>query len=392
METILKANIYCLLLLLIYFTFLRANTSYNWSRFYLLLTTSFALLLPFVSFEFSFIADRYKLSKMIVELPTATINNNLNFDSYSLENNSLQNLYWFYVVAAVLFNVVQYYLLKRKLRCQQFITIDGYKMYINTGFGPGSFGNCIVIPNTEVDPQILRHEIAHIKQKHYYDKLFLRIITIFFPLVFPLYFIKKELSLIHELQADECACDNKEQYALLLLSTQFQTHTLPFIQLFFHHPLKKRIMMLQKSKPLGKIQKMSITASFLFLCITLIVVQGCKQDAPAPVAVAKAVPNETPVTSVLPTFPGGEEGLYQYLADVITYPKGEKKEGTVRVSFIVDKDGIVQSAKVIKPIAPRLDSAAIAVISNMPKWNPAKDANGNSVDMHYMIPIKFVLD
>lgn len=391
MEKILQANIYCLLLLFIYFTFLRTSTSYSWSRFYLLLSTSFALLLPFVSFEFSVISDQYGLSKMIVELPAATIKNNLNFDSYQNSNNWLHIVYWFYVAAALIYNVVQYFFFKAKLKSFDFIEHQGYKMYVNTGFGPGSFGKHIIVPSAEIDPQILQHEIAHIEQYHYYDKVFLRIITIFFPLVFPLYFIKKELSLIHELQADEYACDNKEQYALLLLNTQFQTQSVPYIQLFFHHPLKKRIMMLQKSKPLGKAQKFGLMASFLLVCSSLVVVQGCKQDAP-PTVGAKVEPNETPVTSVLPTFPGGEEGLYQYLADVITYPEGEKNEGTVRVNFIVDKNGIVQSAKVIKPVAPRLDSTAIAVISKMPKWTPAKDASGNNVDMHFMLPIKFVLD
>lgn len=391
MENILQANIYCLLLLFIYFMFLKTSTSYRWSRFYLILSTSFALLLPFISFEFSVISDGNNLAKMIVELPVATIKNSLNFESYQSENNWLHIVYWFYVAAALIYNVVQYFFFKAKLKSFDFIEIQGYKMYVNTSFGPGSFGKTIIVPSAEIDPQIFRHEIAHIEQKHYYDKVFLRIITIFFPLVFPLYFIKKELSLIHELQADEYACDNKEHYALLLLNTQFQTQSVPFIQLFFHHPLKKRIMMLQKSKPLGKAQKFGLMASFLLICSSLVLVQGCKQDAP-PVAIAKVEPNETPVTSVMPTFPGGEEELYQYLADVITYPEGEKNEGTVRVNFIVDKEGNIKDAKVNRPVAPRLDSTAIAVINNMPKWTPAKDANGNHMDMHFMIPIKFVLD
>ncbi|HKL40541.1 MAG TPA: energy transducer TonB, partial [Cryomorphaceae bacterium] len=49
-------------------------------------------------------------------------------------------------------------------------------------------------------------------------------------------------------------------------------------------------------------------------------------------------------------FPGGIEGLMKYLKKNIKYPKPDKrsgKEGLTMVSFVVNRDGLVQDAKVI---------------------------------------------
>lgn len=389
-ETILQANVYCFLMLLIYFLFLKTSTSYSWSRFYLLFSAVFAIFLPFIPLDFSGIIATNAYSKMLVELPIATVRNEINLDPNVTTLQWLQYVYWLYVGVAVVYYGSQYFLLKSRLKSAQFVEVDGYKMYLNTGIGPGSFGRNIIIPTGEADQQIVRHEIAHIKQKHYYDKTVLRIISILCPFVIPLFFIKKEVLFIHELQADQNACDNKEQYTMLLLQTQFQTSSFPLIHLFFHHPLKKRIMMLQKSKPIGKIQKVALMASFLSLCCGLVLVQGCKQES-APVAEVKTPIADSSTVKEMPSFPGGEEALYNYLAKVIEYPKGDTNQGMVRVSFLIDKDGNVKDAKVNRPVAPRLDSTALAVVSKMPKWTPAKDANGNNMDMHFMIPIKFEL-
>jgi len=390
MEKIIQANIYSLLLLLIYFLFLRTSTSYSWSRFYLLFSAAFSLLLPFIPFDFSDIITNNPNTVLSVELPVATITSKMYLDQNMATLQWLQYVYWLYVGVGIIFYGSQYLILNGKLKSSPYNIVEGYKMYLNTGIGPGSFGKNIIIPKAEIDPQILRHEIAHIKHLHFYDKAFLRIGTILCPLVFPLYFIQKELSFIHELQADQKACENKEQYAMLLLNTQFQTQSLPFIQLFFHHPLKKRIMMLQTSKPIGKFQKVALMASFLLLGSGLVLMQGCKQEK-APVAVTKTAIADSTNVKEMPSFPGGEEALYDYLAKEIEYPKGDTNQGTVRVSFLVDKDGFVKDAKVKRPVSPRLDSTALAVVSKMPKWTPAKDANGNSMDMHFMVPIRFEL-
>ncbi len=98
---------------------------------------------------------------------------------------------------------------------------------------------------------ILAHELSHVKQKHSWDLQFfelLRIIFWFNPLV---YYYQKNIATVHEFLADQEALkDNtKQRYYEGLLNTTFGTKHLSFVNTFFNHSLiKKRIVMLQKSK------------------------------------------------------------------------------------------------------------------------------------------------
>jgi protein TonB len=74
------------------------------------------------------------------------------------------------------------------------------------------------------------------------------------------------------------------------------------------------------------------------------------------------------------SFPGGEAAMSAYFQQHLDYPlvaREQSIEGSVTVSFIVEKDGSVTAAKVLDGIGIECDEAAIIVVSNMPKWNPA---------------------
>lgn len=54
-----------------------------------------------------------------------------------------------------------------------------------------------------------------------------------------------------------------------------------------------------------------------------------------------------------PEFPGGDDSLYAYIARNIVYPEAAKKEkieGRVFVTFVIEKDGQVSSAKILRDI------------------------------------------
>ena len=85
-----------------------------------------------------------------------------------------------------------------------------------------------------------------------------------------------------------------------------------------------------------------------------------------------------------------------YILKHIKYPKGMQDngiEGTVYVNFIIEKLGKISNVRVLKGVAggAELDSAAVKVIKNMPKWIPGK-LNGRNVRTAFNIPIKFTLD
>lgn len=95
----------------------------------------------------------------------------------------------------------------------------------------------------------------------------------------------------------------------------------------------------------------------------------------------------------MPTFPGGQSALFQWLSHNIKYPVEAEKhgiQGRVVTQFVVMPDGILDSIKVVNSVDPSLDNEAIRVIRAMPKWNPGMK-NGKPVMTRYILPVSFRL-
>lgn len=99
------------------------------------------------------------------------------------------------------------------------------------------------------------------------------------------------------------------------------------------------------------------------------------------------------IAEQMPMFPGGDRKLMEYLKSHVQYPKecAEKNiQGRVIVNFVVERDGSITQAKVIKGIDPLLDAEALRVVNGMPKWLPGRQA-GMVVAVKYTIPVTFRL-
>ena len=99
------------------------------------------------------------------------------------------------------------------------------------------------------------------------------------------------------------------------------------------------------------------------------------------------------VVEQMPQFPGGTGKLFEYLAKNVRYPKDAENAGTqgrVIATFVVEKDGSVTNARVVKSVDPALDAEALRVINGMPNWNPGMQ-NGEPVRVKYTVPITFRL-
>lgn len=95
----------------------------------------------------------------------------------------------------------------------------------------------------------------------------------------------------------------------------------------------------------------------------------------------------------LPQFPGGEKKLNNFFRETIHYPQSAKEkrlEGKVFITFIIEKDGHVSHAEIIRGISTDLDNEAIRVIMALPKWEPAIYEN-KPVRVQYMLPVRFEL-
>ncbi len=94
-----------------------------------------------------------------------------------------------------------------------------------------------------------------------------------------------------------------------------------------------------------------------------------------------------------PSFPGGEAAMYQWLSNNIVYPPAASEEGIqgrVVVEFVVDKDGSITYARVVRTRHPALDKEALRVIKAMPNWIPGRN-NGQPVKVTYTLPVTFKL-
>jgi protein TonB len=90
-------------------------------------------------------------------------------------------------------------------------------------------------------------------------------------------------------------------------------------------------------------------------------------------------------------FPGGDEACMKWLQEHIKYPEGytsNQPQGKVVVSFIVEKDGSLDSIMVKSSPDPLLSEEATRVVREMPKWVPAR-YYGKVIRSRYYLPVIF---
>lgn len=96
----------------------------------------------------------------------------------------------------------------------------------------------------------------------------------------------------------------------------------------------------------------------------------------------------------MPEFPGGLEGLSQFLSENIVYPPvayDNNVEGRVIVQFVVEKDGSVGEIKILRSVEVNLDYEAIRLCKILPKFKPGM-MDGKPVRVWYTLPVTFKLE
>ena len=97
------------------------------------------------------------------------------------------------------------------------------------------------------------------------------------------------------------------------------------------------------------------------------------------------------VVDEMPSFPGGQSALFDFMAKNIKYPKGAEDygiQGRVILTFIVKKDGSLSDVRVAKSVDPALDKEAVRLVKSMPKWNPGIH-KGKYVNVKFTLPVTF---
>lgn len=95
----------------------------------------------------------------------------------------------------------------------------------------------------------------------------------------------------------------------------------------------------------------------------------------------------------MPEFPGGRDQLNKYYESNLRYPKVAIEngiQGRVIVQFIVNTDGSISDATVIRSVDPACDEEALRFINSMPHWTPGQ-TDGKNVRVRYILPVTFRL-
>ncbi|WP_010231685.1 M56 family metallopeptidase [Gillisia marina] len=293
---IFQVILFHLAFLLVYELLLKKETFFNHNRVYLLVTPVLAFMLPIINIEMlSGIVPQESITSISrfwlpeVYIGGATQNvQQLPEIVLSTKNHALNWLPIIYCLGAIvslgiigkkLINLRKLFKFDVVSEVKNFKIIEIPSSNIACTFNKTIFLGA-ALPKIERE-QIVAHELIHVQQKHSYDLVFFEILKIFFwfnPLI---YIYQNRIAALHEFIADSSVVKTieKRSYYEQLLNTAFNTQNISFINQFFNHSLiKKRIVMLQKSKS-KTIAKFKYLVLLPLLLVMLTVV-SCTQESP----------------------------------------------------------------------------------------------------------------
>ncbi len=257
---LLKVTICSAVLYGYYYFFLRNKVYHAYNRFYLLATVVISLLCPLINFSIFF--DTGTVPAKPIQLLQVVTNGNAYIEELMLQSRATrittaQILLGLYsIVSLVLLAMLLALLAKiftilktsaaRKLHDITFIQSDTKGTPFS--FFRFIFWNPAIDINSTTGQQIFAHEVAHVREQHSADKLFLNITMIICWINPVFWLIKKELNLIHEFIADKKAVADNDAQALatMIVTSAYPKHSFLLTNHFFYSPIKRRLLMLSR--------------------------------------------------------------------------------------------------------------------------------------------------
>jgi protein TonB len=93
-------------------------------------------------------------------------------------------------------------------------------------------------------------------------------------------------------------------------------------------------------------------------------------------------------------YKGGSASMQKFINEQIRYPEIDRTmgvQGTVYVSFVIERDGSVSNVKIERGVSETIDREAKRVVKMLNQWIPAQNAFGK-VRTNAFLPINFRLD
>lgn len=435
---------------LFYKLLLSRDTFHAFNRATLLLLMLLSLVLPFVSLS---IDEPTVVNNGMVQVEQLLVAGVTGEDTQPASLTLVQVLFMVYMVGVVVSvgrEIVSLAGLYKLISGRDHVTIDnGIRIIVIDGdMAPFSWFNNIVISRSDYESgrrEILIHEMAHISHHHSLDILLCNVLLIFQWFNPAVWLLRRELRNIHEYEADEAVLAsgaNAAEYQLLLIRKAVGERLFSMANNLNHNSLKKRITMMltKRSNPWNRV-KVLLTVPVAAVAVVAFATPKAESlsreiehesdaivssvvkstsDKAALVAQGKTSGEETvnamsraddtfiandiqrmtstdddvyEVVEKMPAFPGGMAELMKYLRSNVRYPVEAHKagiQGRVVVSFVVNKDGTVKDAKIVRSVDKSIDAEALRVISAMPKWQPGYQ-DGKAVSVRYTVPVTFRL-
>jgi TonB family protein len=405
---------------LFYYGFLRRQNMPGFSRWYLLLSLVFAAVIPFLHFSINGNGNGSTDDILYIGFMLDMINVYGTVVTQHVVPAVQQHtgIGWFYVVGFILlvvrllFALYKIGILHRRTKVMH---LEGMRIVLTGNvFQPFSFMNTVFMPESFRESEgfrsILQHESVHVRQKHTFDLILLELllpIQWFNPFA---WMLRKAIRENHEFLADRAVLDagqSVSEYQKMLLyqvmGTKFDLGTG-----FGYSLTKKRFKMMKtrvnkKSMLLSGLLTTLLFAGILFVAATELTTRDLVYPEPTGMNETEKLPATEPddpqkevfmVVEVMPQHPGGTKGLQKYLSENIKYPpEAQKKgiQGKVFVGFVIDENGNVTDAKVVRSVDPLIDAEALRVVNGMQKWTPGKQ-RGKAVKVAFTLPINFALN
>ena len=411
---LLKANVGIALFYAFYKLFCQRDTFFHWRRFALLSFLGISFIYPLLNIQdwvkeqpaMYELADYYANWMATEEI---TVTTPVVIDAPQLPSLLTIGIYLYYIGVIVMsFRFIAQLCSVFRMRWKGTRSmIDGQRIIsIPTEADPFSFFGWIFLYlpglKDESRQEILKHEQTHARQWHSMDVILCELINIvcwFNPFA---WLIKTEIRLNLEYLADNKVAETTSdcklyQYHLLnLVNKNVQTG---LCNNFNVSHLKRRIIMMNKKRThtTGRIKYALFVplAAALLIASNISCISSEKQEEISEKQESRAAEGEVfQVVEEMPEFPGGMGECMKWLGQNIKYPADAKEKGVqgrVIVQFVVEKDGTIVNAKVVRGVDPDLDAEALRVVNQSPKWKPGKQ-KGEAVRVKYTLPIMFKLD
>lgn len=257
-EYLIRSGLILIILLAIYHIWLEKEKMHQFNRFFLLLSIVFGLSVPLVSLDLSSINTQVIEQSAVRDLASSPLVSTFPIVTKQFKADDYN--YWpiliYGIVALILLVRFVVNLINLNLRVaknQKRKTIEGTIILLKEEVIPHSFLTYTFLNEADylnncIEDEIIRHEFAHIRQKHSVDLLFIELLKIvfWFNPVFLLF--KKAIQLNHEFLADEAVVklsNNVSAYQQILLQ-KVSLKTVKLASNFNYSVTKKRFKMMKK--------------------------------------------------------------------------------------------------------------------------------------------------